>query len=396
VRLVVHDYSGHPFQVQLSRELARRGHDVLHLHSAAYATGKGAVERHDDDPPTFAVESIRLDETFHAYSMVRRPLQERRYAHRLAARVNAFAPDVVISSNNPLISQWFFLRECRRRGYGFVFWQQDIYSLPMKSFAEERLPVVGRFVGDGFVALERRMLKQSDAVVVISEDFVPTLEQWGIPAADVDVIENWAPLAELPQRPRDNEWARRHDLVDRRVLLYSGTLGLKHDPRLLLDVASALDGDLRLVVVSTGVNFEWLRERGQDMERLLLFPLQPYAELPDVLATGDVLLAILEEDAGAFSVPSKILSYHCAGRPIVAALPAENLAARIIERNRTGVVVPPGDGEALLHAALDLARDEEARRALGASARAYAERTFDVVSIADRFEDVVGRSARDP
>ena len=28
MHLVLHDYSGHPFQVQLSRELARRGHDV--------------------------------------------------------------------------------------------------------------------------------------------------------------------------------------------------------------------------------------------------------------------------------------------------------------------------------------------------------------------------------
>jgi hypothetical protein len=31
LRVVVHDYVGHPFQVHLSRELARRGMDVLHL-----------------------------------------------------------------------------------------------------------------------------------------------------------------------------------------------------------------------------------------------------------------------------------------------------------------------------------------------------------------------------
>ncbi len=30
MRILVHDYSGHPFQAQLSRELARRGHDVVH------------------------------------------------------------------------------------------------------------------------------------------------------------------------------------------------------------------------------------------------------------------------------------------------------------------------------------------------------------------------------
>jgi len=30
MRLLIHDYAGHPFQVQLSRELARRGHSVTH------------------------------------------------------------------------------------------------------------------------------------------------------------------------------------------------------------------------------------------------------------------------------------------------------------------------------------------------------------------------------
>jgi len=30
MRIGIHDFSGHPFQVQLSRELASRGHEVVH------------------------------------------------------------------------------------------------------------------------------------------------------------------------------------------------------------------------------------------------------------------------------------------------------------------------------------------------------------------------------
>ena len=41
MRILVHDYSGHPFQAQLSRELARRGHDVVHSTCTAYVSGKG-------------------------------------------------------------------------------------------------------------------------------------------------------------------------------------------------------------------------------------------------------------------------------------------------------------------------------------------------------------------
>jgi glycosyltransferase involved in cell wall biosynthesis len=390
VRLVVHDYSGHPFQVQLSRELARRGHDVLHLHSAAYVTGKGAVERLPGDPATFAAESIELDEEFAAYSMTKRPLQERRYAQRLIERVRRFDPHIVISSNTPLFAQWFFQRECRRRGYRFAFWQQDIYSAAMKAFAEERLPVVGRAIGACFVALERRMLRSSDAVVVISDDFLPVLDRWGVRRDRVRVIENWAPLDELPQRPRDNDWARRHGLVGLPVALYSGTLGLKHDPRLLVELARRLDGaGARVVVVSGSPGAQWLRDDVGAAPNLDVLPFQPYADLPDVLGSADVVVAILEADAGAFSVPSKVLSYHCAGRPIVAAVPRENLAARIIERNGSGVVVPPGDAAALGDAVASLLADPDEARATGERARAYAERTFDIAVIGDRFEDVL-------
>src|SRR5205814_7269121 len=58
VRIAVHDHSGHAFQAALSRELARRGHDVLHLHNPAFLTGKGRLERQADDPPTLTMEGI--------------------------------------------------------------------------------------------------------------------------------------------------------------------------------------------------------------------------------------------------------------------------------------------------------------------------------------------------
>ena len=67
MRVIVHDYCGHPFQVQLSRELARRGHDVLHLYCPSVPSGHGALERGDDDPTTFAVEPVALDATFERF-----------------------------------------------------------------------------------------------------------------------------------------------------------------------------------------------------------------------------------------------------------------------------------------------------------------------------------------
>ena len=57
----------------------------------------------------------------------------------------------------------------------------------------------------------------------------------------------------LPQRPRANAWAAAHGLSDKTVLLYSGTMGLKHDPELLVHLARRFKDrpDVRVVVVST-------------------------------------------------------------------------------------------------------------------------------------------------
>jgi glycosyltransferase involved in cell wall biosynthesis len=121
-----------------------------------------------------------------------------------------------------------------------------------------------------------------------------------------------------------------------------------------------------------------------------LFGFQPYEDLPDMLATADIVLVLLEPEAGAFSVPSKVLTYHCAGRPILGAMPAENLASRIIESNRSGIVVEPDDAAAFVAAAHLLVDDPDLRATMGRSGRRYAETTFDIERIGDRFVEVLG------
>ena len=46
MRISIVDYAGHPFQVQLSRKLAERGHDVLHLYFGQAITPRGMLTLH--------------------------------------------------------------------------------------------------------------------------------------------------------------------------------------------------------------------------------------------------------------------------------------------------------------------------------------------------------------
>lgn len=394
MRIVVHDYAGHAFPAQLARALAERDHDVLHLQLASFVTGKGRVAREADDPPGLEFDRVDLGGDFAKYDVRRRVAQERRVGRELTDRIAAFGPDVVLS-NAPLLAQAKVQSAARSLGACFVFWQQDVISAAARRVLGRRSRPVGVAAQSAVGQLERRLLRASDAVVVISEDFLPLLRRWGVEEARTSVIENWAPLDELPVLPRENRWAREHALVDRFVFLYSGTLGFKHDPSLLLELARWAAGDGSVVaVVSEGPGADWLAREGAGEPGLLLFPYQPYERLPEVLAAADVLVALLEPDAGLFSVPSKVLTYLCAARPLLASVSGENLAARVIERSGGGVVVPPSDPKALVRAAAGLHAEAGRRRELGRRARAYAEAAFGLAAIADRFEEVFEAARR--
>jgi hypothetical protein len=112
--------------------------------------------------------------------------------------------------------------------------------------------------------------------------------------------------------------------------------------------------------------------------------------MPEVLATGDVLVGVLEEEAGVFSVPSKILTYLCAERPILLAAPSVNLATRLVARERVGMTCAPTDVAAFLDAADHLRTQIGLGGVMGRRGRGYAEKTFQIDTITDRFEQVLG------
>jgi glycosyltransferase involved in cell wall biosynthesis len=200
----------------------------------------------------------------------------------------------------------------------------------------------------------------------------------------------------MPLRDRENGWAKAHDLSEGINFLYSGTIGLKHNHELLLAMGSALKSvpGARVTIISEGTKAELVKEeiQARGLDNMQVLPFQPFADLPDALGSADILMAILEEDAGVFSVPSKVLSNLCAGRALLLAVPPENLAARIVSGQGAGLVVAPSDESGFVEAGLRLAHDPSLRAQMGAQGRAYAETAFDIESITNRFESILAGS----
>ena len=397
MKILVHDYPGYAFPVQLSRELAKRGHTVMHAFASQLQCPRGELEKRADDPDSLTLQTVPMhaDYAKDKYSFVKRRRHEIEYGNAAAKLVREWKPEVVLSGQTPTEPQEPILAASQEVGARFHLWLQDFYSIAVDKLVRKKIPVVGGMIGSYYKKLDRKQFQAADGIVAITDDFIPLLRDgFGVDPKNVAVVPNWAPLESLPVRTKDNAWAKKHGLDDKIVFLYTGTLGMKHDPALLLALAEHFkdDDEVRVVVVTEGIGAKWLEEQKATGKgkNLTVFPYQPFSDLPDVLGSGDIFVGVLEEDAGVFSVPSKVLSYHCAGRAILLSVPLENLAARTLERTGAGTATAPGDVDGFLKAAQALRDDPERRASCAKKARDYAVETFDIAAIAERFEKILG------
>jgi colanic acid biosynthesis glycosyl transferase WcaI len=394
MRILINDFCGHAFPLEMSRELARRGHTVLHVYFADnLSTPKGHTQVHKDDPEGLMIEGLHIAREFSKHSLLTRRQADVEYGRITASRVEIFRPEVVVSGNMPLNAQAILQRAAHRYNARFVFWLQDVYSLAAR-FVLQRKARLLAWAGEAyFKRLERKLLENSDEVICISDGFAETIRSWGIEGPNVHVMGNWAPLNEVRPRTKQNPWAVEHGVADDFCFVYSGTLGMKHRPELLLELAKHLEakGSGKLVVVAGGAGADWLAEHSTNVDpaTLKLLPFQPYERVPEVMGSADVLITLLDSDAGSFAVPSKTLSYLCAGRALIVAAPATNEAARIVLRAKAGIVVSPDNPNSLLGAAERFLKSKSLCVECGRNGRAFAERVFAIDAIADRFLSVL-------
>jgi len=226
MRIFIHDFAGHPFPIQLSRELARRGHSVTHAYAEGLPGPKGKLKPNDSDPSRLKIRGVKLSSQFRKYSPVRRLWTQHAYARSLCALIREERPDVVLSGNTPIDVQASVLSFCARQEISFVHWVQDVYFLALEFLLRPKLGPFAQMAVFPFRELEKKVVMGSDSVVVIAPGFRKLLSEWGLADRNITVIENWAPLDEVKLFPRSNPWGRGQNFGDEPVFLYSGTLSM--------------------------------------------------------------------------------------------------------------------------------------------------------------------------
>ncbi len=149
-------------------------------------------------------------------------------------------------------------------------------------------------------------------------------------------------------------------------------------------LATRLPG-VHLALVGEGEMEAEMRSRLEGVERVHWAGFRH--DVPSVMRALDILaFPSVMEGFGLAAVEAM-----AAGVPVIGARAAA--LPEVVEHEREGLLVPPGDAEGLATAIERLATDSELRRALGAAGRERVEREFTEGRMVDRYESILAEAA---
>ena len=111
MRILINDYCGYPFQLDLSYELTKRGHDVYVTFTNA-SGGPKAFSNHMDNNLNIINIEIPLVEK---QNFLKRWFQEKEYGLEVIKVIEKFMPDIVFSADTPLSAQKQINKYCKKK-----------------------------------------------------------------------------------------------------------------------------------------------------------------------------------------------------------------------------------------------------------------------------------------
>ena len=228
---------------------------------------------------------------------------------------------------------------------------------------------------------------------VLCRAFEDALVGHGFPVDRIRLIRSPIDIEQIRPVASDGSFRRRYSIpTDACVILHAGSMGKKQGLMNVVDAAAMNAGNrLRWVFVGDGEDKALLVEavRARGLEDAVRFvPFQRDEELAGMFAAADVLLLNQLRAVKDTVIPSKLLTYMSAGRPILAAVNAGSQGAEILREADGGRLVAPEDPAALAAAAAWFMELPQAQlRSFGTRNRTYAEAHFDQRKILAAHED---------
>ena len=288
-----------------------------------------------------------------------------------------------------------FARWCRRQRIAVVQTcdlYANIFGLPGAALAGVPVRIGSRRElnpdkSPGQIRLQRQAYRCATKVVANSVAAQSILEEEGIASGSIAVIPNGVEAGRYPDRRDDKTRPVR-------TVITVANLRPEKSHETLIGAASLLAHqfpEVRYQMVGDGPRRRELEAavRARGLERTVTF-LGHREDVPQLLAAADVF--VLPSISEAF--PNAAVEAMAAGLPVVASSVGGLLD--LIEPERTGLLVTPGDPQALATALHLLFIDRDFASRLGQSARAQVQQRYSFERMVSSFEELylAGLAAR--
>ncbi len=219
---------------------------------------------------------------------------------------------------------------------------------------------------------EKPVLRKADLVACVSEEVADQVQRLGVPPERVMVTPCSVDTAMFHPLVDGSTVRERYGLNDKFVVGWTGSFRRFHGLEVLLDAFGRLQDEVSeafLLLVGDGSERQRLAElavRRDLVNKVVFTGTVPHDEIPIHVAAMDVAVLTAPKDAAFHYSPLKLKEYMACGRAVVAPR-AGSIPSSLIHA-REGLLVEPGDHEALAAALATLHASSQLRHSLGKAA----------------------------
>ncbi len=241
--------------------------------------------------------------------------------------------------------------------------------------------------------IERRVLTEADAVIVVSSQLRQRLEGIGVDPQRIHIVPNGADVDAFRDLDDGRETRAELGVDEEFVLGFTGSLKVWHGVDLLLAAFQRLhaaDPHTKLLIVGTGPTEQLLRSQSgaADLTDAVIFtgPVD-HERIPQYLSVMDVAVAPFRDVDGFYFSPIKLFEYMAAGRCIVASRLGQ--IEEVIDHGVTGLLCKPDDVDDLAETLITVRNDADLRSRLGHAAGICARQRHTWDHAARKTENVI-------
>jgi glycosyltransferase involved in cell wall biosynthesis len=236
-----------------------------------------------------------------------------------------------------------------------------------------------------------RQYDQADTIGVESEGNVRYFQsEFPHKHYNVEVLNNWAALEE--GTVESGQYREKFGWKDKVVFFYGGNMGVAQGVDTILHLIRAMrpHAEVRFLLVGQGAEIPRIQRAiaNESLDNVVLLPAVGQRTYLSMLSEADVGFLSLARELRTHNVPSKALPYMYFSLPILASLNPGNDLASVVHVSEAGFCVETGDLQALVEAAIRLAKDPKLRRHLGANSRRLLETRFSAGAAAKQITEM--------